>query len=428
MTDTAFNPFKAAQAQFDRIAELMGLSEAARSLLRRPSHEHAFAIPIRMDDNRVRVFDGYRIVHNDARGPAWGGFRFHPMETLDTLRALAMWMTWKTAIVDIPLGGSMGGVVCDPHDLSRWEQERLCRGWVRRIARDLGPERDVVAPDVMTHAQHMTWMLDEFEVIHHGHRPGAITGKPVGTGGSRGRTQATGYGLVYALREALDELNMDPENAVASVQGFGHVAQHVVELFTQIGGRVRAVACLDQHRRAPMTVVRPDGVDLQELRSFTDSFGHVDCDRAEAAGYEVKAGDEWLGEPVDILVPAALENQISEHNVARVAPSVKLVVEGANGPTTEVAEQHLIERGVHIIPDLVANAGGVLCSYLEQVQASANAYWTMAEVLSKIDVQITDAYLEISDLARGKNVSLRDAALVLGIDRVVSVSSDRGWV
>jgi glutamate dehydrogenase (NAD(P)+) len=428
MSSTAFNPFTAAQAQFDRIADLMGLSDAARSLLRRPSNEHAFAIPVRMDDHRVRVFDGYRVVHNDARGPAWGGFRFHPMETLDTLRALAMWMTWKTAIVDIPLGGSMGGVVCDPHDLSRWEQERLCRGWVRRIARDLGPERDVVAPDVMTHAQHMTWMLDEFEAIHHGHRPGAITGKPVHAGGSRGRSQATGYGLVYALREALDEISMDPDKAVASVQGFGHVAQHAIELFAQIGGRVRAVACLDQLRREPVTLVQADGVDLEELRSMTDSFGHVDRAKAEAAGYEAKAGDAWLAEPADILIPAALENQITEHNAAQVAPSVKLVVEGANGPTTEAAEQLLIERGARVIPDLVANAGGVLCSYLEQVQASANAYWTMAEVLSKIDVQITDAYLEISDLAGSKNVSLRDAALVVGIDRVVSVCTDRGWV
>lgn len=428
MSETAFNPFTAAQAQFDRIADLMGLGDAARSLLRRPSHEHNFAIPIRMDDHRVQVFDGFRVVHNDARGPAWGGFRFHPMETLDTLKALAMWMTWKTAIVDIPLGGSMGGVVCDPHDLSRWEQESLCRGWVRRISRDLGPERDVVSPDVMTNAQHMAWMLDEFETIHDGHRPGAITGKPVLAGGSRGRTQAAGYGLVYALREALEEVSMAPDRAIASVQGFGHVAQHVIELFTQIGGTVRSVACLDQLRREPVTFVRPEGVELDELRTFTDSFGHIDREKAEAAGYETKAGDAWLAESVDILIPAALENQITSDNQSQVAPSVKLIVEGANGPTTEAAEQALSGRGIRIVPDLVANAGGVLCSYFEQVQASANAYWSMAEVLSKIDVQITNAYVEISDLASSKKVSMRDAALVVGIDRVVSVSTDRGWL
>jgi glutamate dehydrogenase (NAD(P)+) len=428
MDDRAFNPFRAAQAQFDRIADLMGIDDAARALLRRPVHEHRFAIPVRMDDRRVRIFDAYRVVHNDARGPAWGGVRFHPQETADALRALAMWMTWKTAIVDIPLGGSMGGVVCDPHDLSRWEQEQLCRGWVRCLARDLGPERDVVAPDIMTHSRHMTWMLDEFEMIHGGRRPGAITGKPVHAGGSRGRDLAAGYGLVYTLREALKEIDLAPDKAVASVQGFGQVGRHAMELFERIGGTVRAVACLDQRNQEPTTFVRSDGVDREELLGMADTFGSIDRARAEAAGYEVKDGGAWLSEPVDVLIPAAMESQITADNQARVAPSVRLVVEGANGPTSEDAEIALRERGVRIIPDLLANAGGVLCSYFEQVQAASNSRWTLAEVVSRLDVQLTAAYREIADLADGKGLSLRDAALVVGIDRVVTVATDRGWV
>lgn len=428
MSQAVFNPFTAAQCQFDRIAELMGLDQSARDLLRRPIHEHHFAIPIRMDDHRVRIFDGYRVVHNDARGPAWGGVRFHPLETPDTLRALAMWMTWKTAIVDIPLGGSMGGVVCDPHELSRWEQEKLCRAWVRRLARDLGPERDVVAPDIMTDGRHMIWMLDEYEAVHGGHRPGAITGKPVYAGGSRGRTQAAGYGLIYTLREALKEINLAPDKAVASVQGFGAVGQHAIDLLIRIGGTVRSVACLDRKTQDPATLVRQEGIDLEELRGFADTFGSIDCEKARNAGYEIKDGDAWLAEPVDILIPAALENQINDRNVHAVAPSVKLIVEGANGPTSEDAETILQARGITVIPDLLANAGGVLCSYFEQIQAASNAYWTLSEVMSRLDHQLTSAFFEVSELSRSKGLTLRDAGLVVGINRVVSVSTDRGWV
>ncbi len=428
MSQAVFNPFAAAQDQFDRIADLMGLDQSARALLRRPIHEHHFAIPIRMDDRRVRIFDGFRVVHNDARGPAWGGVRFHPQETPDTLRALAMWMTWKTAIVNIPLGGSMGGVVCDPHDLSRWEQESLCRAWVRRLARDLGPERDVVAPDIMTRGRHMIWMLDEFEAVHGGHRPGAITGKPVYAGGSQGRAEAAGYGLVYTLREALKELSLAPDRAVASVQGFGAVGQHAIDLFNRIDGTVLSVACLDRDSQTPTTLVRQGGVDLEELKGFADAFGSIDCGKAQSAGYEIKDGEAWLAEPVDILIPAALENQINDLNVEKVAPSVKLIVEGANGPTSETAEAVLRERGITVIPDLLANAGGVLCSYFEQIQAASNHYWTLAEVMSRLDHQLTSAFFEVSELSHDKALTLRDAALIVGIDRVVSVSTDRGWV
>ena len=223
-----FNSFQIAQTQFDKVAEYLGLDSATRDLLRYPLREYQFAIPVRMDDGSVKVFRGFRVQHNDARGPGKGGIRFHPQETIDTVRALAMWMTWKCAVVDIPLGGAKGGVICDPHNLSSREQEQVCRGFVRQVAKDVGPVSDVPAPDVMTNAQHMLWMLDEFETIRGGRFPGFITGKPVGLGGSLGRTEATGYGVVFTLREALKELRLKPENTLASVQGFGNVARHAV--------------------------------------------------------------------------------------------------------------------------------------------------------------------------------------------------------
>ena len=238
MTTKGFNPFAMAQAQFDAVAGKLDLDEGTRELLRFPLREYAFAIPVRMDDGRVQVFRGFRVQHNDARGPSKGGIRFHPLETIDTVRALSMWMTWKCAVVDIPLGGGKGGVVCDPHNLSQREQERICRGWVRQLAKNVGPVTDVPAPDVMTSGQHMLWMLDEFETIHGGRYPGFITGKPVGMGGSEGRTEATGFGVVFTIREALKGLGIDVAQTRASVQGFGNVAQYAIRVYTQIGGKV----------------------------------------------------------------------------------------------------------------------------------------------------------------------------------------------
>ncbi|MCX6161347.1 MAG: Glu/Leu/Phe/Val dehydrogenase, partial [Ignavibacteriae bacterium] len=219
MADKNFNAFEMAQTQFDKVAEILNLDTPTRELLRNPLREYNFSIPVRMDDGKVKVFRGFRIQHNDARGPGKGGIRFHPQETVDTVRALSMWMTWKCAVVDIPLGGSKGGVICDPHNLSMREQEGICRGFIRQISKDVGPLRDVPAPDVMTNAQHMLWMLDEYETIHGAKFPGLITGKPVGMGGSLGRTEATGYGVIFTLREALKELNIRPEQTTASVQG-----------------------------------------------------------------------------------------------------------------------------------------------------------------------------------------------------------------
>ena len=273
MNTSSYNPFNAAQQQFDNAAEILQLDQASKDFLRNPMREYHFSIPVRMDDGSKKIFKAFRIQHNDARGPAKGGIRFHPMETVDTVRALSMWMTWKTSVVDIPLGGGKGGVICDPHNLSAFEQEQICRGWIRQIARNIGPFSDVPAPDVMTNPQHMLWMLDEYEKITGGRFPGAITGKPIGMGGSQGRTEATGYGVIITVREALKEMGIKPEDTIASVQGFGNVAQYAVELYHQMGGKVICVSSWDNKEQKSYSIRRKDGVDLKELLSITDKFG-----------------------------------------------------------------------------------------------------------------------------------------------------------
>jgi len=428
MSSRPFNAFQMAQAQFDRVADLLKLDQATKDLLRYPLREYQFSLPIRMDDGTVRVFRGFRVQHNDARGPGKGGVRFHPQETIDTVRALAMWMTWKCAVVNIPLGGSKGGVVCEPHNLSMQEQERLCRAWVRAVARNVGPVLDVPAPDVMTGAQHMLWMLDEFEQIHGGKYPGFITGKPVGMGGSLGRTEATGYGVVFTIREALKELGLRADDTLASVQGFGNVAQHAIELYQQIGGKVICVSCWNQEDQTAYCYRKREGIDLAALRQITDRFGEINRKQALALGYEVLPGEAWLEQDVDILIPAALENSITGDNVHRIPRRVKLIAEGANGPTTPEADHILRERRIFVVPDFLANAGGVTCSYLEQVQSNMNYYWAKDEVLGKLDVMMTSAYIDVSNMARKRNLFMRDAAYVIAVARVAQACRDRGWV
>ena len=428
MSSKPFNPYGMAQAQFDKAAELLGLDQPTREFLRQPMREYHFSLPIRMDDNTVKVFRAFRVQHNDARGPGKGGIRFHPQETIDTVRALSMWMTWKCAVVDIPLGGSKGGVICSPHSLSLREQEALCRAWVRAVARDVGPVRDVPAPDVMTNAQHMLWMLDEFETIHGGKYPGFITGKPVGMGGSRGRTEATGYGVVFTLREALKELGIRAQDTTAAVQGFGNVAQHAIELYQKIGGKVVCVSCWDEGDQQAYTYLKKDGVDLAALRKIADRFGTLDKKKAAALGYEKLPGDAWIEQDVDILIPAALEHSITDENVNKISKRVKLLAEGANGPTTPEADHVLQERGIFVIPDFLANAGGVTCSYLEQVQSNMNYFWEKDEVLGKLDVMMTAAFIAVSDMARKRKLYMRDAAYVIAIARVAQACKDRGWV
>ncbi len=423
-----FNSFEMAQAQFDSVASLLELEEAARELLRHPMREYTFAIPIRLDDGRMKVFHGFRVQHNDAKGPCKGGIRFHPLETLDTVRALAMWMTWKCAVVDIPLGGGKGGVICDPHNLSAREQESICRGFVRRMAYEMGPNRDVPAPDVMTSSQHMLWMLDEFEAIHGSKQPGFITGKPVAVGGSQGRTEATGFGLIFTLREAMKELGLRPQDTVASVQGFGNVAQYAIRLFDQIGGRTQAVSCWNQADQTSYTYRKAGGIDLDELLKITDRFGEIHAGRAQELGYEALPADAWLEEDVDILIPAAMENQITEENVGLIKDRVKIIAEGANGPTSTEADETIRARGIFLIPDLLANAGGVTCSYFEQVQSNMNYYWDKEEVLGKLDMKMTAAFHAVSRLAKERELYMRKAAYVIAVDRVAQACRDRGWL
>lgn len=428
MSTESFNPFKMAQQQFDSIAESLGLDQATRDLLRNPMREYHFNIPIRMDDGTYKVFKGFRVQHSDARGPCKGGIRFHPQETIDTVRALATWMTWKTAVVDIPLGGGKGGVICDPHNLSMREQEALCRGWVRQISTNVGPVQDVPAPDVMTTGQHMLWMLDEYEKITGKKSPGFITGKPLGMGGSLGRTEATGYGVVYTIREALKEMGIDIANTTASVQGFGNVSQFAIELYQQYGGKVIAVSSWDQKEQKSFTFKKKEGIELNKLLEITNRFGEIDRQKAMELGYEILEGGAWIEQDVDILIPAALENQVNGTTAKKISSTVKVIAEGANGPTTPEADEIIKSKNIWLIPDFLANAGGVTCSYFEQVQCNINYFWSKEEVLSKLDTKMTDAYYAVSELAHGRNIYMRDAAYMISISRVAEASKMRGWV
>ncbi len=428
MSTGSFDPFKMAQQQFDAVAEKLGLDEPTKGLLRWPDREYHFNIPIRMDDGSYKVFRGFRCQHNDARGPCKGGIRFHPQETVDTVRALSMWMTWKTAVVDIPLGGGKGGVICDPHNLSMREQEAICRGWVRQMAGNVGPIRDVPAPDVMTTGQHMLWMLDELETITGKKQPGFITGKPIGMGGSLGRTEATGYGAIYTLREALKQLGIDIAGTTMSVQGFGNVAQYAIELYTQYGGKVVCVSSWDNKEQKSFSFRKTAGINLSEMLTITNRFGEIDRTKAKDLGYDVLDGDEWIKQKVDILLPAALENQINADTAPGINNSVKVIVEGANGPTTPEADEIIKKKNIWLIPDFLANAGGVTCSYFEQVQCNMNYFWAKQEVLDKLDDKMTHAYSSVSELARRRNVYMRDAAYMIAISRVAEACKMRGWV
>jgi glutamate dehydrogenase (NAD(P)+) len=423
-----FNAFEMAQAQFDNVAVILNLDQGTIDLLRNPLREYHFSIPVHMDDGTIKIFRGFRVQHNDARGPGKGGIRFHPNETIDTVRALSMWMTWKCSVVDIPLGGSKGGVICDPHNLSAREQEQICRGWVRSLAKVVGPTIDIPAPDIMTNAQHMLWMLDEFETIHGSKNPGLITGKPVGMGGSLGRTEATGYGVIYTVREALKNMGIKPENATVSVQGFGNVAQYAIDLYNKLGGKVICVSCWDQTDQISYTFRKMSGINLKELLGITDRFGGIDKEKAKGLGYEILPGDAWIEQKVDILLPAAIENQVTAENAAKIDKQVKIIVEGANGPTTPEADKIIQEKGIFLIPDFLANAGGVTCSYFEQVQSNMNYYWEKEEVLNKLDTKMTSAFHAVNELAKKKKLYMRDAAYVIAISRVAQACKDRGWV
>jgi glutamate dehydrogenase (NAD(P)+) len=429
MAENSVNAFQMAQQQFDQVADMLKLDESVREFLRWPMREFHFKIPVRMDNGDVRMFQGYRVQHNDARGPNKGGLRFHPSETIDSVRALATWMTWKCAVADIPLGGGKGGVIVDPSTLSIGEKERLVRGWVQQMFRNIGPRQDVPAPDVGTTPQMMGWMMDEYSKLTGQYTPGVITGKPVGGGGSLGRTEATGYGVIYTIREACKQLGIDTKKSKAAIQGFGNVAQYAAIGFTEmLGGKVICVSYWDRDDRRAYTVSKEEGLDTHFLQSITDQYGSINKEKATAAGYVIEDGEAWLKKKVDVLIPSALEGQINAESVQFIQDSVKVIAEGANGPTTPEADIVIRDKGIFMIPDFLCNSGGVTVSYFESVQNDGNYYWPKEEVLHKEDQILTKAFHDVYQMADEEKVYMRDAAYMVAIARVVKAMQLRGWI
>jgi glutamate dehydrogenase (NAD(P)+) len=422
------NAFDMAQKQFDHVAKLLKLDPVVSEILRWPMREYSFRIPVRMDNGTTRIFQGYRVQHNDARGPNKGGIRFAANETMDTVRALATWMTWKCAVADIPLGGGKGGIIVDPSTLSVHEKERLCRGWVDVMWKNIGPRNDVPAPDVGTTPQMMAWMMDEYSKLVGQFTPGVFTGKPLGGGGSLGRTEATGYGVIYTVREAMKHLKMDGTKSVATIEGFGNVAQYAsIGFIEMLGGKVAAVSCWDRNDKKSYTYSHKDGVDPHFLLTIVDEYGTIDKKAAEKAGYMVEDGEAWITKDADVLIPAAIEGHVNGETVKKMSSRVKIVAEGANGGVTPEADEFLKSKNIFDIPDFLCNAGGVTTSYFESVQNDMNFYWTKEEVLERLDTKMTQAFNHVLEMALKENVYMRDAAYMVAIDRVVKAMQQRGW-
>jgi glutamate dehydrogenase (NAD(P)+) len=423
------NAFQMAQKQFDAVATILNLDPGVREILRWPMREYSFRIPVHMDDGSLCMFQGFRVQHNDARGPNKGGIRFHPAETFDTVRALATWMTWKCAVADIPLGGGKGGVICDPSALSTTEKEQICRGWVRTMWKNIGPRNDVPAPDVGTTPQMMGWMMDEYSRLVGQYTPGVFTGKPLGSGGSEGRTEATGYGVIYTVREAMKHLKMDPTKSVAAIEGFGNVAQYAAIGFVELlGGKVACVSCWDRHEKKSFTYSHKDGVNPRFLLTIVDQYGTINKDEATKAGYVIEDGDAWITKEADVLIPAAIEGHVNADTAKTISSRVRLVAEGANGPCTPEADEFFKSNKIFDIPDFLCNAGGVTTSYFEQVQNDMNFYWTKKEVLEKLDTKMTDAFNAVLETSEKEGVYMRDAAYMVAISRVVKAMELRGWL
>jgi glutamate dehydrogenase (NAD(P)+) len=411
------NPFKIAQRQLDAAAATLGLDEATHQLLRWPQRELQVTIPVRMDDGTVRVFHGYRVQYNGARGPTKGGLRWHPDETIDTVRALSAWMTWKTAVVDIPLGGGKGGVTCNPKELSTGEKERLARAYVRAVGRFLSETRDVPAPDVYTTPEIMAWMMDEYETIVGEHSPGVITGKPIALGGSAGRGDATARGGLYIVREAAKKLKIDLNGKSLAIMGFGNAGQFAASLGAELLG-LTLVAASDSNGG----VYNPKGLDIKALVAHKQKTGSLD----KFPGAQSITSEKLLELDVTVLIPAALENVITDVNAARI--KAKIVCELANGPTTPEADAILFKNGVFVLPDFLANAGGVTVSYFEQVQNAYNYYWNLETVYSRLDEKMTKAFNDVYAMHEKHKVNMRDAAYLVSVSRVAEACKLRGWV
>jgi glutamate dehydrogenase len=426
---TKDSPWEIAQAQFDRGADLLSLPDDVRQMLRWPMHEHTTRIRVQMDDGSSRVFTGCRVQHNNAIGPFRGGIRLHPNETLDTTRALAMWMTWKCAVAGIPAGGAKAGIIVNPPTLSVTEKERLVRGYIRQMFPIIGEDVDVHGPDVGSTPQMMAWMMDEYSTLIGRYSPAIVTGKPVDIGGTIGRVQATGFGVVFTIREAMQNLNIDSTKSVAAIQGFGNVAQYAAIGFVDIlGGKIACVSCWDGGDKKPYTYSHPVGIDPKFLQSITDQYGTIDQAKARAAGYVREDAMAWIDKEADVLIPSALENMITLETAPRIHPRVKIVAEGANGPTDLEGDAVLKERGIFVIPDFLCNCGGVITSYFETAQGLAKVIWSQDKVLKLLDEYITAAFANVYEMSKERQIYSRDAAYLTAIDRVSRAMRLRGRV
>ena len=411
------NPFTIAQQQLDMAAERLGLDAATHELLRWPQRELVVTIPVQMDDGQVKIFRGYRVQYNTARGPGKGGIRWHPDETIDTVRALSAWMTWKTAVVDIPLGGAKGGVTCNPKQMSETEKQRLARAYIRAVADVLGVSQDVPAPDVYTTPQIMAWMMDEYETITREHHPGVITGKPLPLGGSEGRGDATARGGVYVTREAAKALGIDLQKKAMAIQGFGNAGQHAALLGEELLG-LRLVAASDSKGG----IVNLKGLSARQVVDYKLKTGSLQG----FPGAESLSNEALLELDVTVLFPAALESVITVANAARI--KARISCELSNGPTTPEADEILHESGVFVVPDFLANAGGVTVSYFEQVQNTYNFYWPRAEVQQRLDEKMTRAFHGVYQMYQKEKVPMRQAAYLVSVARVAEACKLRGWV
>ncbi len=375
------------------------------------------SLPVRMDDGSIKVFRGFRVQYNDARGPTKGGIRFHPEETIDTVRALAAWMTWKCALLDLPLGGAKGGVICNPKQMSQGELERLSRSYIDRIWQFIGPEKDIPAPDVYTNPQTMAWMMDEYSKIVGKNQFGVITGKPLGIGGSAGRDDATARGGLYTVREAAKECGIDLRKATVAIQGYGNAGYNAASLCkTLFGSEIVAIS------DSKGGIFSKKGLDPEAVLEHKAKTGSV----INFPDTRPISNEALLELDVDILIPAALENVITDLNAPKI--KAKIVAELANGPTTPEADDILYKKGVHVIPDFLCNAGGVTVSYFEMVQNFYMYYWEEKEVHERLDKKMTTAYHSVLDTSKEYNINMRQAAYVVAVKRVVEAMKLRGWV
>ena len=409
------NPFLIAQRQLDECAKILNLDDSVREILRVPMREMHVSIPVRMDNGKIHVFQGYRVQYNDARGPMKGGIRFHPDETIDTVRALAAWMTWKTSIVDVPLGGGKGGVICNPKEMSDGELERLSRGYIQAISQIVGPEKDIPAPDVYTNPQTMAWMMDEFSKIHQKNQFGVITGKPLELGGSAGRGDATARGGCYTIREAANDVGLDLKGATVAIQGYGNAGYFAATLVTSLFG-CKVVAVSDSRGG----IINENGLDGEAVFEHKAKTGSV----VDFPNSDPISNEDLLELDVDVLIPAALENVITDENAGNI--KARIICELANGPTTPEADDILYKNDVHMIPDFLANAGGVTVSYFEMVQNFYMYYWEENVVHERLDKKMTSAYHATLKASRKFNINMRQAAYVVAVERVVEAMRLRG--